>query len=436
MEKLKRLALLFILAAPCSGFASNCNPTDVSGCPTTFSGSQGSTTPTAITGTGYTTGGVTTASIDTMWGIEYNHSVCPYNAGGSDCTVQVFMPHECAGVACADHEKVFCMHGGGGSAGSSYSGDCFANVGSGCCQSSILYVQRLLGTPNAVGGKGIVLIVIDYRLTTPSGGLGVATFPAQWQDAKCSVWHVIAGGSTFPGSNSTIGFYGPSWGGTMVFWAALTSDTAYTSSCDSSAPGTDPKYRVVAAWPALDWLCAPGGGTGCTYGNGSYDNTGAAGGGTQAYINAVKSQMNSATEATIQSNCSATGSYGCDPFQNIASGNAAVLANAQVLYQFGSITSYNACTSGDCLIMVCWGLSGCTGAAAGAAGGNLVNTEAQYIAQTTLRPFMQILTYPGGCIHECDTTHAGTAISPSQVDAFNFLMGTAQPMGGNIGGTQ
>jgi hypothetical protein len=77
----------------------------------------------------------------------------------------------------------------------------------------------------------------------------------------------------------------------------------------------------------------------------------------------------------------------------------------------------------DTLIVPKWG-SGAT------QGGNLYSTAAAYAALTpALHPYLELLP---NCIHVCDTTLDN---SPSEVDAFNFLMMTAQTTSGGLGGS-
>lgn len=408
----------FFVIGP-SGFAQTCNPSNTSGCPASFPGFRTSTTPTAVPGTGYTINGVTTASVDVFWGVPYNRTVCPYNPGSggkqSSCDLAVVMPHEAPSNP-NNYEIVFCFHGGGGSNGGVELSDCWASD-TGPVQQSVLYVQKYLGTANAVGGKGIVLILVNYRLTAGGGSYGTNSFPAQWQDAKCAVWHVLANSSTFPGNRSLIGMYGPSWGGTMAWWAAETPDNAYAPSCDSPAPATDPQYRVVSAWPALDWLYP--------LNNGSFDNVNL----TNGYQEAIIGQMNSNVESTIQANCAAL-SPSCDPVENIVSTNLAVYQNVQAMFQFGSYG--NSCATADCLVMPYWNTLGVTEGTTGRApGGNLYNLATAFDGLSMpIRPYMQIL-WPN-CYHECDTA---STPSGSQIDAFNFLMMTAQTTSGGLGGS-
>ena len=421
---MRKLALLTFLCASVAG-AQTCKPGNMSGCPTTIPGTPGSTTPTAVTGSGYTIGGVTTASVDVINQAQYNPTVCPgtNTTGDGGCTVTVFMPHEAPSNS-ANYEKIYVYHGGGLSAGNAASSDGFAN-GTGCCQSSILWVQQKLGTPNAAGGKGIIIYQVNYREVPAGGGFNANIFPAQYQDAKCAWQYTNANSSTFPGNTSIMGMYGPSAGGLMVQWAARTPDNVYTTSCPVSAPGTDPTFIAVEAWSPVVWLCMPGGGTACIYGNGSFDNVTQ----TQAYRNLIKSEMNSATEATIQTNCSGFGTYGCDPFQNIILGNA--LLSQPTLFIFGYYN--NSLTLGDILVMPYCNTNGVTtGCTGGAAMGNLYGLSAQYNAQTTIHPFMEILAEP--CPHECDLANTWPNI-PSLNDAFNFLMATGQPLSGNLNGT-
>ena len=428
------IGIFYLFAA--SLYAQTCNPTNTSGCPSSYPGTQGSTTPVAITGTGYTENGVTTASIDTFWGVEYNHSVCPWSApvGGnqSSCDISVVMPHE-APLNPNNYEALICIHGGGGWAGGTAANDCFASS-NGPLQRSILYVQTHLGEANALGKKGIVIILINYRETINGTG-GQNNYYAQWQDVKCATWTVI-GSSTYPVNKSVIGVYGPSWGGTLAALLTLTPDNQYTPSCPVSAPSTPPVYRTVAAWPAVSWFYSASG----TFGNGSYDNVTL----TCAYQNALIGQMYLNTdptitghcpspapptiESTIQAHCSGM-SPSCDPAWNIRSTSTSVLNNSKILFQFG--TPSNNCATGDCLVMPYWNTNGITtGTTGGAAGGNLYNVIASYAALgIDIRPYAQIL-YPA-IIHEGD---ASLWPSPSQIDALNLIMHTP-PGSSNLNGT-
>jgi hypothetical protein len=432
---MRKLLLIFAIACAVPCAAQTCNPGNVTGCATSFPGAQGSTTPTAFTGTGYTTNGVTTASIDTIWGVEYNHGKCPYNTPTGDCTINYFFPHG-AQASANKIELVMVDHGGGGSAGNAYTSDGFAN-GTGCCQSSILWVQKFLGTPNANGGVGLAIVQINYELTAVNGGTGQNPFPTQWQDAKCALWTIEASPSIFPGAaGPVIGMYGPSWGGNMVFWAGDTPDNAYTTNCPTPAPSAEAQFRIVAAWPAMDWLYSFNGSTLGINSNGAiYDNTFMSAQGTTAGIHAIQSQCNSATESTCQANCAAFSPFPCDPVTTITSGTLSTSRNVAILYQFGTPGNHNQCADMDCLIRAYANVLGFDGSGI-AATGNAYTLSAQYTAQQpTIHPFMQIL-YPN-IFHEGDLADTWPNI-PSLLDAFNFLMATGQPMvsgglGGNLG---
>jgi hypothetical protein len=77
----------------------------------------------------------------------------------------------------------------------------------------------------------------------------------------------------------------------------------------------------------------------------------------------------------------------------------------------------------DILIIPKWG-SGAT------QGGNLYGTAAAYAALTPpLHPFLELLP---NCGHVCDTN---TNVSPSENDAINFLLMTAQTTSGGLNGS-
>jgi hypothetical protein len=304
------------------------------------------------------------------------------------------MPHEAPGNP-NNYEIIYCMHQGGGSAGGVQAIGCWGDGTP--VQQSILKVQQYLGTPNAVGGKGIVLALVNYRLTAAEGVPGTNSFPAQWQDAKCSVWHVLANSSAFPGNKSLIGMYGASWGAAMVRWAAVTADNLYQPSCDSPAPATDPQYRAVESWNPMSWVYP--------FGNSGWDNS------IQTLQNAVMEQLNCSSEGACESNCA---TLNCDPLHNTVTANIATYLNVQEMHQYGSA---------DILIIPKWG-SGAT------QGGNLYGTAAAYAALSPpLHPYLELLP---NCGHVCDTNLDN---SPSENDAFNFLLMTAQTTSGGLNGS-
>jgi hypothetical protein len=304
------------------------------------------------------------------------------------------MPHEAPGNP-NNYEIIYCMHAGGGSAGGVQASGCWGD--STPLQESILKVQQYLGTPNAVGGKGIVLALVNYRLTAENGIPGINSFPAQWQDAKCSVWHVLANSSTFPGNKSLIGMYGASWGAAMVRWAAVTPDDLYSPSCDSPAPATKPQFRAVESWNPMSWMYP--------LGNSSWDHS------VNALRDAMIEQLDCLSEGACQSSCA---SLNCDPVKSTVTANIATYLNVQEMQQYGAT---------DKLIIPNWG-SGAT------QGGNLYGTAAAYAALTpALHPFLQLLP---NCAHICDTDIDS---SPSQIDAFNFLLMTAHTTSGGLNGS-
>jgi len=400
---MKHLSFLLIVVAAAScltrpSSAQNCNPSDTSGCPDHWLGSRGSTTPTVVPGTAYTINGVTTASIDVFWGVEYNPRVCPYvdpvYGNQSGCDISWVMPHEAPGNP-NNYEIIYCMHPGGGSAGGVQASGCWGDGTP--LQESILKVQQYLGTPNAVGGKGIVLALINYRLTALNGVPGTNTFPAQWQDAKCSVWHVLANPSTFPGNKSLIGVYGASWGATMARWAAVTPDNLYSPSCDSPAPAAKPQFRAVESWNPMSWMYP--------FGNSSFEHS------TAALRDAMMEQLDCSSEGQCEQSCA---SLNCDPIKDTVTSNIATYLNVQEMHQYGAT---------DQLIVPNWG-SGVT------QGGNLYGTAAAYAALTpALHPYLELLP---NCAHICDTDKDN---SPSEIDAFNFLLMTAHTTSGGLSGS-
>ena len=387
-----------VLCLPHSSSAQTCNPSDTSGCPDSWPGRQGSTTPTVVPGTGYTINGVTTASVDVFWGVEYNPRICPYappvEGNQSGCDISWVMPHEAPGNP-NNYEIIYCMHGGGGSANGVQAEGCWGDDTP--VQESILKVQQYLGTPNAVGGKGVVLALVNYRLAAANGIPGTNTLPAQWQDAKCSVWHVLANSSTFPGNKSLIGMYGASWGAVMVRWAAVTPDHLYPPSCDSPAPATEPQFRAVESWNPMSWMYP--------FGNSSWDRS------NVVFRDAMTAQLNCTSEGQCEASCAL---LNCDPIRNTVTANIATYLNVQEMHQYGAT---------DVLIIPKWG-NGAT------QGGNLYGTAAAYAALTpALHPYLELLP---NCVHICDIYLDN---SPSQIDAFNFLLMTAQTTSGGLNGS-
>lgn len=392
------LGLFFLLGLMC-GFphqahAVNCNPsTFPAGCPTQCPATKGSLTAAAIPNTGWTQGGTTIASVDCLYGIQYQNAVvCPHdtndNVGpGNQCLLDYFYPHG------ADPTKIYvivCYHGGGWNVGDRQS--CFgAPNGPFDITMAVNFVQKYADTPNPVGGKGIAIAMVDYRLTASGNGNPGSPFPAQWQDAKCAVMYLLANGfnSTFPGNSSIIGMYGPSAGGTVAWWAGSTPDNLYTTSCPSPTAAPSGGYRVVNAWPATQFMSPT------NLSNWECTNT-------QATIfTAFEDIMN----CTTQANCrTAATSLNIDPTLNTSQGNIAALQRSTNLLQFGAA---------DQLILPYFSASNnCT-----SSGGNLVSMVNAYSALSPpIHPQVEVLP---NCAHECDLAQINGG---SLIDAFNFLM--------------
>jgi hypothetical protein len=104
----------------------------------------------------------------------------------------------------------------------------------------------------------------------------------------------------------------------------------------------------------------------------------------------------------------------CDPVANTVTAHIATYLNVEEMHQYGAA---------DILIIPKWG-GGAT------QGGNLYDTAAAYAALTpSLHPFLQLLP---NCGHVCDTY---TNASPSEIDAMNFLLKTAQTTSGGLSGS-
>ncbi len=383
-------------------------PSTTSGCPPSWAfAKQGVTTPTAIANTAYTgANGVSTAGLYVQHGLVYNNA-CGYSAPVSNvqssCDITVVAPMECyssLGGSPGSCYVVFCIHGGAFAVnGNDYEG-CWGD--STIAQEDIFYVQKYLGVPNPVGNK-IAIVTVDYRLIAQSGGLGTNSYPIQWQDGKCALWYTIANSSIMPFSTSIMGIYGPSAGGTLAMWAALTPDNYYNNpGCNASPPATDPQYRIAAAWPFVSWIYP--------YNNTvSNNSTGAQ--------NVVRSEMDANAIASIKTNCGST-TPTCDPAENILLGGSSTntaLKNAQVLYQFGSC---------DMTVIPYWNSN---------TGGNLYNLAAAYAGGGSgLNPFMELFPSSVGCTHEATIGHIDGA---AQIDAFNFLLAVANSGSGGLGGS-
>jgi hypothetical protein len=410
---MRKPILIAVLLCPLSALAGTCNyspaGSTVSGCPASFAAiagiTQGSTTPLAIPNTGGTFNGVTTASIDVLWGLPYVSGGYHAPSGGAQSSedVTVLMPHECEAGGGATCQILFCQHQGGGSTGGTDQGaNCFGDAT--IAQEPILKVQQLIGVPNRVGGTGFIIVLCNYLLTNfglvPSGP---NLFPQQWRDAKCAYWFVLAEStSIIPGNRSLVSGYGPSWGAWMIWDMFFTPDNAYTnSSCLASAPGSPPVPIAVMAWAPMTWM-APSG-------NNLWTN------GSSHSVQAMEGQFNTTTEATAEST-SAGFAPTADPSQNITSGNLSLFHKGAMLFQTG--------TPGlDTTVPPNWG-SGAT------QGGSSLYGPVAAFAAIGLHPYFQTIS---NCVHVCDIGTANLG-SPSQIDALNFIAGTGRPLGGNIGG--
>jgi hypothetical protein len=382
-------------------------------CPANFSGvPQGNTTPTLIPNSAYTgQNGVSTSGLDVLHGITYNPSVCGYAAPVGDvqssCDITAVFPHECIASPSSCY-PIICHHPGGSYRwGTDYNG-C---LGDGTIVTEAAYkVDQLLGVPNPSGGNRAAFIMVNTRLVadpTASPNYGTNNFPAMWQDAKCAMAYMAANPSIFPFNFSVVGLYGASWGSILVGYTVLTPDNAYTWSCSVAAPTTDPKYRAVMGWVPMAPLYNDG-----ALGNACWQNC------TAAFQDTIIGNMGwtGATLGTVETNDATLSPYSYDQAQNIflaSAGSLAALKNVQMLWQFGGA---------DTLVPPYWPTT------PPYTGGNLYSTAYAFANSTSLRPFFELLP---GCIHTCDIT---TIASPSQIDGFNFLMGTANTGSGGLGG--
>ena len=223
------LPLVVVISFP--AFASNC--TNAGTCPAGCTGTVGSTTFAAIADTAYTSpAGTTIASTDCV------NSV-PYDTFGSypNCTnatvnyycMNAFMPH---GFDPATLFWILCWHGGGGNSG--YWTNCLGPGVSGTTTYPIQLIQQYLDAPNPVGGKGIGIVELEYCWSTVAG----CEFPAQARAVSCGISWVMAGNLGF--IPTTLGYYGPSWGGALAFWAGNVPASVYGASPTCLSPDARP----------------------------------------------------------------------------------------------------------------------------------------------------------------------------------------------------
>jgi hypothetical protein len=153
----------------------------------------------------------------------------------------------------------------------------------------------------------------------------------------------------------------------------------------------------VEGWNPMVWMDP--------IGNSGWDNS------IQTLRNAMMEQLNCSSEGACNAACV---SMNCDPVANTVTAHIATYLNVEEMHQYGAA---------DILIIPKWG-GGAT------QGGNLYNTAAAYAALTpSLHPFLQLLP---NCGHVCDTY---TNASPSEIDAMNFLLKTAQTTSGGLSGS-
>ncbi len=304
MQRLIFFAILSCIPA----FAANC--TDAGTCPTECPGTAGSLTFGAIPNTAFTSpAGTSIASTDCLYSIRYDSttSACPtdhaVHANPGQCIMAVFMPN---GVAASSLFWIVCYHQGGGSAGNAEG--CFGPAGTSI---PIQLIQLNLDSPNPVGGRGIGIIEVEYRLSTSPG---VATFPAQFQDVACSVSFVQAGallGFVPP----MLGYIGFSWGAELSFWAGNIPTSVYGASGTCLSPDLRPaSSRTASVDPLMSWA-KPNGSAGY-----DFNSSGAA-------TTAIKNALNCSSQATCQT---ADAALNGTPYLNITSGNLNQMSNTQM----------------------------------------------------------------------------------------------------------
>jgi hypothetical protein len=390
------LILFFALASVPSAFGSGCNRNDQSGCPAVdphtgiapwvdCGAAASSSTPYSIPNTTIMYADGTTSSVSCLFAQIYDSDFpCTTGAtfGSVDC-LDVFWP---TNVDLAGIQWVICYHGGGGFGG--YREGCFGAGDTPLV--AVESVQKYARRRNRLGGVGVGIVMVDYRLAT---AIGTNTFPAGAQDAKCAAWWVLAnlpslisGGPQV--APSILAAMGPSWGGNTAWVVGNTSNSFYGTSGTCTAPAAYPSGGFVGAslWPAMSWALPSG--------NSGYDGNGAA-----PFTQAIQQQLDSNVLATIRANDAAL--HG-SPCQNITNANAAFL----------SPNWYFLWGASDTIVQPTWN-SG--------AGGQEVCTMAAYAALSSpMTPTYVIAT-------GADATHEGglgagindTAIS----NAFEFILG-------------
>jgi hypothetical protein len=372
---------------------SNCVQAGSCTCTTT----AGSTTFMAIANSAYTSPlGTSYASVDCIESIciDSFNSCTPTTCGNlnvnSNCAA-VWMPHG------FDPNKLFwilCWHGGGGFSG--YSITC---LGGSSNTDPIQLIQLYIDTPNPIGGKGIGVVFFDYPWSNdasvcPNCG---GNFPIQFYSVACGISYVEAGISGLL-SNAPVmlGYYGPSWGGELAFWAGNVKSSAYGTSSTCLSPDKRPALsRTVSAWPLMSW-CNP-------LNLSSYTNNS-----SSAVTQALNDQFQVSSYGPCQTADSAAGSgTGASPYLQISSANLGLINTNSQFFQFGSI---------DPIVVPTW-----------AGGGNYTDTVNAY---TTLGLTANARIY-AGCDHECDLGKIG---SGTMADAFNFLLNVPVAQGGGAMG--
>lgn len=413
------LCALTARANPTCAWGQNGTST-TSGCPPNFNfATQGSTTPVLATNTANYTNpvtGVLTAGIYCIQGIPYSSTVGYVAASGNvqssqditacapkECWSQESgTPSLCAPLYCYP-DGAFYQHG----VNASPNGGCYGDLT--IAQEAILIAEELNGKPTPVGNHTAVYMV-NYRKTAAPVGFGTSDFQAQWQDAKCPIWYVIANPTVFPSNVTYALFWSQSAGASLVIWATESPDTAYTmSGCLASAPATDPVYRAVAGWTPWTFLYPVG--NSYTLQSGAYQN---------AMIGLFGWTTN--TLAQMETNC-ATFSETCDIGNAIASGAWNTSLQNTALMTVNGFT--------DCTVYALWNSTSnsCSGLSGTATGGNYFEVGTSFSASGSgVHPFPQYRLAG----HESTT---GTIDGGMWLDSLNFLYTTNQTGSAGLGGS-
>jgi hypothetical protein len=370
------------LASNCTNDTPNAdcgNAANSYACPT-----FGSTTFTAIADTAYTSpNGTSIASTDCIDGISYDSEsgTCPSSDTffSGDC-LMAFKPH---GYANSSLFWILCWHGGGGFGGQAITCWSAESGDKSGLDNYVRVIQECIDL-----GKPCGVISFNYQLSVSPGTMPDPIFPTQTKDVSCGISWAMAN----LGSPSTLGYYGPSWGGELSFWAGNVPSSVFGTSSTCLSTDARPAHSItVSAWPLMSWaqpLASAG------IDNGDANTT-----------QGIQDALNCSTTAACRTTDS---SLNASPYLQITGSNLAQIKSNQQMFQF---------TSTDQVVEPYW---------SGNAGGNAVDSIKGFQA-LGITPLMNI--YPNGPSnlnnynstggHEIGLGNIGIA---SMGDAIRFLL--------------